>query len=69
MMERIANALEIDTPDLFSTKLYPVKGDNGAKKFQELLITDIASVIAYRLKELDLCNNLNPTTNDFTNEI
>jgi transcriptional regulator with XRE-family HTH domain len=68
MLERIANALEIDTPDLFSTKLYPAKEVNSVKKLQELLITDIASVIAHRFKELDLYNNPNPTNNDFTNK-
>jgi hypothetical protein len=53
MMERIAAALEIDSPALFSTKSYPSDTEKTAKKFQELVIADIEKVISARLKELE----------------
>jgi transcriptional regulator with XRE-family HTH domain len=53
MLERIAAALEIDSPDLFSTKAYPSEGAGSVKEFKEMLITDIGKVIDYRFKELE----------------
>jgi len=53
MLERIATALEIDAPMLFSLKAYPVSEDGPIGKFQEQVLNDIAQVIAYRVKELE----------------
>jgi transcriptional regulator with XRE-family HTH domain len=53
MLERIAVALEIDGPDLFSTKWRPEDLANDKKKFRDLVISDITKVICYRLQELD----------------
>jgi len=54
MLERIAAALEIDAPALFSLKSYPSSEAGSVAKFQEQVLNDIAQVIAYRVKELEL---------------
>jgi transcriptional regulator with XRE-family HTH domain len=54
MLERIAVALEIDTPALFSLKSYPISETAPIAKFQEQLLNDIAQVIAFRIKGLEL---------------
>jgi transcriptional regulator with XRE-family HTH domain len=54
MLERIAAALEIDAPALFSLKSYPAAESGTIAKFQEQVLDDIAQVIAYRVKELEL---------------
>jgi transcriptional regulator with XRE-family HTH domain len=53
MLERIAAALEIDAPDLFSTKNYPSEEAGSIKNFQERVISDIVQVLSYRFKELE----------------
>ncbi|MDR1625051.1 MAG: helix-turn-helix domain-containing protein [Spirochaetia bacterium] len=53
MLERIAAALEIDAPALFSTKTYPSAPAGTMQRFQELVLNDIAQVIVYRVKELE----------------
>jgi transcriptional regulator with XRE-family HTH domain len=53
MLERIAAALEIDAPDLFSTRNYPSAESGSIRKFQERVITDIVQVLSYRFKELE----------------
>jgi transcriptional regulator with XRE-family HTH domain len=53
MLQRIATALEIDSPELFSTRLYPSKTPKTIKEFQSQIIADINQVIAYRIKELE----------------
>jgi transcriptional regulator with XRE-family HTH domain len=58
MLERIAAALEIDAPALFSLKSYPVAETGSIAKFQEQVLDDIAQVIAYRVKELELNTQL-----------
>ena len=58
MLERIAAALEIDAPVLFSLKSYPVSESGSIVKFQEQVLNDIAQVIAYRIKELELNTGL-----------
>jgi len=54
MLERIAAALEIDAPALFSLKSYPVSESGTIAKFHEQVLNDIAQVVAYRVKELEL---------------
>ncbi|AEF81998.1 DNA-binding protein [Leadbettera azotonutricia ZAS-9] len=49
MLERIAAALAIDSPDLFSKKDY---SPDAIKKFEEQVLQDIENVMAARLKEL-----------------
>jgi transcriptional regulator with XRE-family HTH domain len=53
MLAKIASALKIDTPELFSTRSYPSETADSIKKFQELVMSDIEKVISYRLKELE----------------
>lgn len=53
MLERIAAALEIDAPALFSTKSYPATEAGTMAKFQEQVINDISQVISYRVNELE----------------
>jgi transcriptional regulator with XRE-family HTH domain len=53
MLERIAAALEIDAPALFSTKAYPSANAGTMERFQELVLSDITQVLAYRVKELE----------------
>jgi transcriptional regulator with XRE-family HTH domain len=51
MLERIAAALEIDPPDLFSKKSFPSEEAGNIEKLQDLVLNDISQVIAYRMKE------------------
>ena len=51
MLERIAFALEIDAPALFSTKNYPFTGDGTIAEFQEQVINGVTQVIVQRFKE------------------
>ena len=52
MLERIAIALEIDPPELFSTKFYPSPEHGTLSIFQEKIISDISQVIASRINEM-----------------
>ena len=54
MMERIALALEIDAPELFSIKAFPVKKEGMVVQFQEKLINDISRLIYRNLREFDI---------------
>jgi transcriptional regulator with XRE-family HTH domain len=56
MLERIAAALEIDSPELFSTRLYPSKTSIPAQKLQDLIVSDIEKIISHRIREADLEN-------------
>jgi transcriptional regulator with XRE-family HTH domain len=53
MLERIAAALEIDAPTLFSTRTYPVPETGTMVEFQERLLRDISEVVSYRIKKLE----------------
>ncbi|MCL2264681.1 MAG: helix-turn-helix transcriptional regulator [Treponema sp.] len=52
MLERIAKAVELDAPELFSTKTYPFPGKGTINNFQEQVINDLTQVIHYRVREL-----------------
>jgi transcriptional regulator with XRE-family HTH domain len=52
MLERIAAALEIDAPALFSTKDYPKPKTETMVEFQEQVINDITQILAYRIGKL-----------------
>jgi len=54
MLERIAAALEIDAPALFSTKSYSSPKTGTMATFQEELTNDIAQVVAYRISKLNI---------------
>jgi transcriptional regulator with XRE-family HTH domain len=54
MLQKIAQALEIDTPELFSTRLYPSKTSGTMEKFQSQIIAEISQVITQRVTELKL---------------
>jgi transcriptional regulator with XRE-family HTH domain len=53
MLERIAAALEIEAPALFSTKSYPAPEAGTLARFQEQVLSEISDVISYRVKELE----------------
>ena len=53
MLEQIAAALEIDAPDLFSMKTYPSEEPVSIRKFNERVMSDMAQVLSYRIKELE----------------
>ena len=53
MLERIAAALEIDAPSLFSTNAYPAPQTGTLDEFQKELTSDIAQAIAYRISKLN----------------
>ncbi|MDR2176557.1 MAG: helix-turn-helix domain-containing protein [Treponema sp.] len=53
MLERIAAALEIDAPALFSTNSYPKPEAGTMADFQEQVLNDITQVLAYRIAKLD----------------
>ena len=53
MLERIAAALEIDAPALFSTKAYPSPKAGTIAEFQEDIINDITQVLAYQISKLN----------------
>ncbi|MDR3199845.1 MAG: helix-turn-helix transcriptional regulator [Spirochaetales bacterium] len=50
MLERIAAALEIDSPELFSMKAFP---SQTIREFQQLVLSDMEQVIAGRLKDMN----------------
>ena len=64
MLERIATALEIDVPDLFSTKNYPMAGDKKIAKFHEKVINDVSQVLSQRIRELERDLNEGNIEND-----
>jgi hypothetical protein len=53
MIERIATALEIDAPSLFSTKFFPSEKTGTMAEFQEQILNDITQVLAYRIGKLN----------------
>jgi transcriptional regulator with XRE-family HTH domain len=69
MLERIAVALEIDPPALFSTKLYPSPAAGTLAQFHERVLSDVSEAIFYRIKQLgqesppfpDLCGDTGHT--------
>jgi hypothetical protein len=65
MLERIAIALEIDPPALFSVKNYPSSEPGTLAEFQEQVLSDISEVISYRIRKLEQKSPqvLDPDTN------
>jgi len=53
MLERIAVALEIDAPTLFSTKSYPVEETGTLSELQEKILTDLSEVISHHFKKFE----------------
>ena len=53
MLERIAAALEIDAPALFSTKSYPLTESGTLAKLQEQVLNDLSEVISYRFRKFE----------------
>jgi transcriptional regulator with XRE-family HTH domain len=69
MLERIAAALEIDAPALFSTRSYPKPKSGTMAEFQEQLINDITQALVYRIGKLSretLQNSMPGTDRDPT---
>jgi len=53
MLERIAAALEIDAPALFSTKSYPISETGTFAELQEKILNDLSEVISHRFKKFE----------------
>jgi len=53
MLERIAAALEIDAPALFSTISYPIKETGTLVELQEKILSDLSEVITNRFKKFE----------------
>jgi len=53
MLERIAVALEIDAPSLFSTISYPIKETGTLSELQGKLLNDLSEVISHHLKKFE----------------
>ena len=51
-LEKIANALEIDTPDLFSTKSSPIPEFGMLAMAQKRILRGISEVLSLEFKEL-----------------
>jgi len=64
MLERISAELEIDAPELFSTKTYPFQTENTVMEFEEKVINDITNIINYRVRELKQNYPINDKTSD-----
>jgi transcriptional regulator with XRE-family HTH domain len=52
-LERIAAALEIDAPALFSTRSYPLPQTGTLAKLQEQVLSDLSEVISYRFNKFE----------------
>jgi transcriptional regulator with XRE-family HTH domain len=53
MLERIAAALEIDSPALFSTKTYPKPETGTLAEFHDQVVNDLSQILAYRIAKLN----------------
>jgi len=53
MLERIAAALEIDAPVLFSTKSYPLPEAGTLAELQEKVLNDISEIITHRFRKFE----------------
>jgi len=56
MLERIASALEIDSPALFSTKSYPLPEAGTLGELQEKIMNDLSEVISHRFNKFERDN-------------
>jgi len=57
MLERIAAALEIDAPELFSTKSYPLPEAGTLAELQEKVLNDISEIVSHRFKKFERENS------------
>ncbi|MCL2443110.1 MAG: helix-turn-helix domain-containing protein [Treponema sp.] len=64
MLERIAAALEIDAPALFSTKSYPLQTTGTLAELREKVLSDLSEVVTYRFIKFEQENSriLTPDT-------
>ena len=63
MLERVAAALEIDAPTLFSTKSYPSLPAPGTyAELQRKILNDLSEVITYRFNKFERENSEKNTT-------
>jgi transcriptional regulator with XRE-family HTH domain len=53
MLERVAAALEIDAPALFSTKSYPMQEAGTLAELQEKVLNDLSEVISHHFKKFE----------------
>ena len=53
MLERIAVALEIDPPTLFTTEIRPMMEAETLAKVQKQILGDITKVVSQRIKQLE----------------
>jgi transcriptional regulator with XRE-family HTH domain len=53
MLERIATALEIEPPALFSTATYPPPAFKTLAMFQKQILCDVSEAISFRFKKFE----------------
>jgi len=53
MLERVAAALEIDAPALFSTKSYPLSEPGTLSELKEKILSDLSEVISHRFNKYE----------------
>jgi len=53
MLERIAAALEIDAPALFSTRYFPVQTASTLAELQKKILNELSDVISYRFNKFE----------------
>jgi len=53
MLERIAAALEIDAPSLFSTKSYPLPEAGTLAELHEKILNDLSEVISHHFNKYE----------------
>jgi len=53
MLERIAAALEIDAPALFSTRSYPLSETGTLAELQEKILSDLSEAISHRFRKFE----------------
>jgi transcriptional regulator with XRE-family HTH domain len=64
MLERIATALEIEPPALFTTEIRPQTETETLIKAQKQILGDITSFVTYRIKQLGQETPQPPDPND-----
>jgi transcriptional regulator with XRE-family HTH domain len=60
MLERIAAALEIDPPSLFTTEIRPLTEAETLAKVQKQILSDITKIVSHRIRQLGQ-ETLNPS--------
>lgn len=68
MLERIADALEIEAPALFATEIRPPTETETLVKAQKQILGDITNFVAYRIKQIEKETPQSPDLNGDTRQ-